>query len=94
MRFIPAPLSFLAAISEAMFVPRISYTWHDTREGRGKAARKNTDAGATGRLWQNQPPHPVDGRDDLAIAGDRFKDDGNQVSSSAIPGSPFSIARR
>jgi hypothetical protein len=43
MRFIPAPLSFPAAIFEAMFVPRISYCWYDKGEDRGSAARKNTD---------------------------------------------------
>jgi hypothetical protein len=49
MRFISAPLSFPAAIFEAMFVPRISYYSHDTREDRGRAARKNTDMGAACR---------------------------------------------
>jgi hypothetical protein len=49
MRFISAPLSFPAEIFEAMFVPRISYHLHDTREDRGSAARKNTDTGAACR---------------------------------------------
>jgi hypothetical protein len=55
MRFISAPLSFPAAIFEAMFVPRISYYSHDTREDGGKAARKNTvmASRADGRLLQN-----------------------------------------
>jgi hypothetical protein len=43
MRFIPALLSFPAAVSEAMFVPRISYCSYDNGEDRGSAARKNTD---------------------------------------------------
>jgi hypothetical protein len=57
MRFISAPLSFPAAVFEAMFVPRISYTSHDTGEDRGRAARKNTDVGALvgGYLKINSP---------------------------------------
>src|SRR6266702_2514319 len=58
MRFISALLSIPAAILEAMFVPRISYAWHDTREDRGEApARIRTwTARAVGRLFQRQQP--------------------------------------
>jgi hypothetical protein len=56
MRFISAPLSFPAAIPEAMFVPRISYRWYDKGEGRGGAARKNTDKPADNwPRWAGRP---------------------------------------